>query len=292
MTPEEKIKQSNGEIPVSQNMVCLTLPIKVLCYGSNVVTNHSYRHAIATPPSIPSAIFQYTLDGCGEFIQKREKNDLPPGTAILVQTPSSCICQQHPDYASYHFVYFKIQGEAAMQIVEQIVKRFSNVLSFSKNSKCIRMLCQHINQLRASDKPFNVYAESSFAYEFLIALWNEHFSETSPTSEQIPESLERAIAYLEKHLSNPMLDIAALAKEANISKCYFTRLFRKFYGTSPRKYLLSRRLETAMQMLINNRECLLKDVIEKCGFSTEAYFCYAFRRMYRKSPGCIKKLNP
>lgn len=288
MNPEEKTKQTIGEISVPQNMSHLTLPVQVLCYGSNIVTNHTYRHILAAQNPIPFAIFQYTMDGCGEFIQRGKKSDLPSGSAFLAQSPSPNVCQQHPDYDSYHFVYFQIQGEAAMRIIEQIVKRFGCVLKFSQNSKCISMLCQHINELRANDKPFDVYAESAFAYEFLITLWSEHFSEANLASEQVPESLERAIVYLEKHISNPLLDIADLAKEAKISKCYFTRIFRKFYGTSPRKYLLSRRLDAAMQMLLNNRECLLKDVIEKCGFTTEAYFCYAFRKMYHQTPGALR----
>ncbi|MCQ2397255.1 MAG: AraC family transcriptional regulator, partial [Lentisphaeria bacterium] len=254
-------------------------------------TDHTYHHVLANRDPVTYYIFQYTLDGYGEFIHKGKKNMVQSGTAFLIKSPSPSIYQQHPDYDSYSFVFYTMRGDAAMTILDQIVARHGNIIKIHKNSACIQMLCQHIIALHATAVAIDPYEESLFAYKFVLALLREHTSRSSKASEKIPESIERAIDYMEMHLSNPMLDVSDMAKEAKISRCYFTRLFKKIYGTSPRKYLLSRRLNAAMQMLLNDRECHLKEVIDQCGFTSETYFCYAFRKMYNCSPGTCRKLH-
>lgn len=287
-SPEELIKQINGDIIAPRIRPRLPLPCQPLYYGSNLVTNHTYRHILTARDPLPYIIFQYTLAGHGEFRNHGKKYDLPPGSAFLTQTPSPTFYLQHPNYDFYHFVYLTIRGEAAMSMAKQIIMRHGNILTFSPNSRSVSMLCQHINELRASDKPFDIYQESIFAYKFLMMLCREHFTESDQGSERMPAPLERATDYIEKHISNPLLDVSDLAREANISKGHLTKLFEKFYFTSPSKYILTRRLSVAAQMLVDYKDLYLKEIIDKCGFSSEAYFCYAYRKMYHDSPGTIK----
>lgn len=290
MTPEEIIMQTQNRISAPCNVrVPLNLPIQVLTYGTDLVTDHSYHHALATRDPFPYISFQYTLAGCGAFYQHGKQYALPPGYAFLTGHPVPCVYEQHPDYDSYHLLFVSMRGEGAMSLGKQIIKHHGNVIKLPPNSMAIRTLCQHINDLRARKASFDFYAESLFMYNFFLMLWRELSPEENLDAEQAPEALERATEYLEKHLSNPLLDVSDLAKEAKYSRCYFTRLFQKFYGTSPRKYLLARRLNTAMQMLINDKECHLKEIIEQCGFTSETYFCQAFRKMYKETPTSVRK---
>lgn len=290
MTPEEIIKQTQGNISAPCSVrIPLSLPIQVLSYGTELVTGHTYRHALATRDPVPYISFQYTLDGCGAFYQHGKQYDLPPGSAFITRHPAPCIYEQHPDSDLYHLLFVDVRGEGAMSLGDQIIEHYGNVITLSNGSKSIRMLCQHINELRASNAPFDFYGESLFMYDFLLTLWREISPKGNQETEQIPEAIERATEYLEKHLANPLLDVSDLAKVANFSRCYFTRLFQKFYGTSPRKYLLARRLNAAMQILINDKGYHLKEVIEQCGFTSETYFCHAFRKMYKEAPGDVRK---
>jgi AraC-like DNA-binding protein len=45
------------------------------------------------------------------------------------------------------------------------------------------------------------------------------------------------------------LDLATLAREANVSPRHFSRSFRRVFGETPYQYLLSRRLERARHLL-------------------------------------------
>ena len=286
--PEEFIKETNGDIIAPRIRPRLPLPCQPLWYGSNRVTTHTYRNTLTARDPLPFVIFQYTLDGHGEFRTCGKQHDLPAGSAFLTITPSPTYYLQHPNYDFYHFVYITIGGEAAVSIVQQIIMQHGNILTFSSDSKIVSMLCQHINELRANDKPFDIYKESIFAYNFLMSLCQEYFSEGPQRNERMPDSLARAIEYIERNFSNPLLHVSDLAKAAKISKGHLTKLFSKFYFTSPSKYILSRRLNAAAKMIANCKSLYLKEIIEKCGFSSEAYFCYAYRKMYHDSPGTIK----
>ena len=228
-TAEEILKQTHGNISTGVIGTRLSLPYEALCYGSNLVTDHTYRYTLATRDPVPFAIFQYTMDGCASFHHGRKDHDIPPGCAFITRTPSPCVYQQHPDYDSYHFVFFPMGGEGALALIDKIIERHGNVLTLPRGSKLIDLLCKHINDLRVKgEEQFDAYEESIFAYKFLVTLWRELSPEKNLITEEIPESLVRVAKYIEKHLSNPLLDVSDMAKEAKLSKWYFTRLFQKF----------------------------------------------------------------
>jgi AraC-like DNA-binding protein len=52
------------------------------------------------------------------------------------------------------------------------------------------------------------------------------------------------------------LDVASLARSAGLSRAQFSREFRRAFGDSPHRYLLTRRMERAAALLRNRIERL------------------------------------
>ena len=72
------------------------------------------------------------------------------------------------------------------------------------------------------------------------------------------------------------LSLTTLAAEAGYSRAHFLRMFRAATGQTPHQYLLSLRLENAVQMM-NKRSMPLVDVAVACGFSSHTHFTKMFR---------------
>src|SRR5690625_1678879 len=73
------------------------------------------------------------------------------------------------------------------------------------------------------------------------------------------------------------IDIGEIADKAFFSKFHFIRLFKKIYGKTPHQYLVSVRIEKAMEMLRKGRS-----VTESClgvGFISLGSFSGRFKQL-------------
>ena len=84
------------------------------------------------------------------------------------------------------------------------------------------------------------------------------------------------------------LNIEDLAFLAGMSLSSFKRKFNSVYGTTPNKYITSKRLEKA-QSLLRFSDMLISEVAYDCGFSDVGYFSKLFKKYYNYSPSEVKK---
>lgn len=88
--------------------------------------------------------------------------------------------------------------------------------------------------------------------------------------------------YIREHLAED-LSLAVLAKQANLDPTYFHKLFTSVYGTTPAKRVLSYRISAAKIGIIDGG-ISLDELAAKCGFSSQSYFCYKFKKEVGSSP--------
>ena len=98
----------------------------------------------------------------------------------------------------------------------------------------------------------------------------------------IPRTVAAQYGYINEHFAEP-LSVAFLARRAGYSAVQFIARFRQFYGTSPKHYIVARRLHRAKVLLLVS-DLSAKQIGEKCGFSDEFYFYKLFRRRFGVTP--------
>jgi AraC-like DNA-binding protein len=87
------------------------------------------------------------------------------------------------------------------------------------------------------------------------------------------------------------LDVPALARAAHLSPAHFSREFRRVFGETPHRYLLTRRLERAAALLRNTD----RSVVEIClavGLRSVGSFTTSFGRAYGRSPTTYRNAHP
>ncbi|MBN9384914.1 MAG: helix-turn-helix transcriptional regulator [Chitinophagaceae bacterium] len=99
------------------------------------------------------------------------------------------------------------------------------------------------------------------------------------TSAQLKTTIEYCYSMVG---NNP--GIYDLAAQANLSPFHFTRLFKQTTGFSPYQYLLQLRVEAAKKLIRTGRYPLT-EIAYELGYSDQAHFCKAFRRVTGMSPG-------
>lgn len=99
--------------------------------------------------------------------------------------------------------------------------------------------------------------------------------------------LEAIRALLDRDFSQPH-ELGQLAKRAGMSKAHFCRAFRDYTGKPPIQYLIERRLQHAMYLLLNGDKRIL-DIALTCGFNDLSHFNRKFRELTEMSPRDYRK---
>jgi AraC-like DNA-binding protein len=87
------------------------------------------------------------------------------------------------------------------------------------------------------------------------------------------------------------LDVPALARAAHLSPAHFSREFRRIFGETPHRYLLTRRLERAAALLRNTDRA----VVEIClavGLRSVGSFTTSFGKAFGLSPAAYRAARP
>lgn len=95
-------------------------------------------------------------------------------------------------------------------------------------------------------------------------------------------AIEQTIQYIKSNLSDE-LSLATLSERVNFSPIYFHKLFKASVGRTLREYIEEQRIKRAIELL-SSTDKTLAQIAYECGFSSQSYFSYAFKRKTKLTP--------
>lgn len=107
-----------------------------------------------------------------------------------------------------------------------------------------------------------------------------------PTSHTGHAIIDRAVAWIEQHLSAP-LSIAELCDALDVSHAHLARLFRERLGTSPLMYV-HRRRATLAESLLRHSELPIKAIASQVGLVDLQQLNKLARRVLGRSPRAVR----
>jgi AraC-like DNA-binding protein len=102
-----------------------------------------------------------------------------------------------------------------------------------------------------------------------------------------PNVLRRIRDYVEANLERKV-ELADLAARANLSRCHFTHAFKQALGCTPHRYVTSRRLEKAKQLLLES-SFSTAEIALATGFADQSHFSRHFRAFFGASPVAYRR---
>jgi AraC-like DNA-binding protein len=87
------------------------------------------------------------------------------------------------------------------------------------------------------------------------------------------------------------LDVPELARAAHLSPAHFSREFRRAFGETPHRYLLTRRLERAAALL-RHTDHSVADICFSVGLTSVGSFTTSFGRAFGLSPTAYRAAFP
>ena len=106
--------------------------------------------------------------------------------------------------------------------------------------------------------------------------------QAQPTPGLRRPAIERALTYIEQHLSDP-LPLDVLASAAGLSVWRFSTVFRRCVGAPPHRYICERRVRRAQTMLGRGMPAAL--AATEAGFYDQSHLARHFKSVCGMTPG-------
>lgn len=91
------------------------------------------------------------------------------------------------------------------------------------------------------------------------------------------------LAYIDANLGLERLDLTHLARIADLSPSRFHAVFKRALGVAPSRYLQSRRMRRAEELLIAS-DRLINEVAAEAGYQDPFHFSRLFKKLHGESP--------
>lgn len=146
------------------------------------------------------------------------------------------------------------------------------LLPLQDNSKCINLFNQIKNLSFRTDSRLKIFSE-------FYKLLNEITKSSSPLS----STLKNALEYIERNISDTTLSNTKIAEDLKISEVYLRKLFSSNLKTSPKQYIIDRRIQKAKQLLLDTPFSVTA-ISKDCGFTSPYHFCRIFKQKESLTP--------
>ncbi len=203
-----------------------------------------------------------------------------PAGSFVIFAPHE---KQHHIYtgnktAEFYYVHFKCE-------TLPISLSTSTVYTISENREACDIF-EDILSLTLAKQPFY---EKLCIYKLLylfVLLERQVLYENYPEKENF-ERIAQALSHMNRNYS-ANFTLEDYASMCALSKFHFLRLFEKAVGTTPARYRNNIRLESARDLILEEK-LSLEEVASTLGFSSLSYFSSAFKKKYGLSPKQYQK---
>jgi AraC-like DNA-binding protein len=231
------------------------------------------------------AAWQYTLSGRGCLELESGRRDLLPGSLMILSIPGPHVYYLPESSEHWEFVFITLAGREAVRITRMIERYLGNVIAADRMTETLSLLHDILKKLFSGEinNPFN---NSAHTYRLCMKFLEEAGEIRNSYGKY---SFEELKIFLKGNLYRD-ISVEEMAGVMNLSRSYFTGVFSREMGMSPRMYLENLRLKTALDVLFE-KGTTVKEAAARCGIYDVNYFCRLFKKRYGVSPGKYRERN-
>ena len=189
-----------------------------------------------------------------------------PGQLRHTKTPFKC-----------YFIHMIIkEGE--------LYDRMMEIPSFIRitDRKIYEDIFERINAYYDSALEQDMLLLQSKILELIYMLCNHASEQNVKISSNNKEMIEKVIELIKSDLSRDFT-LSEVAKYTSFSPIHFHNCFKRSTGKTLREFVEEQRIRKAANLLVST-DLTLSDIALECGFSSQSYFSYVFKRKMKMTP--------
>jgi AraC-like DNA-binding protein len=231
------------------------------------------------------AAWQYTVSGRGCLELESGRRDLLPGSMMILSIPGPHAYYLPESSDHWEFVFITLAGREMVRITRMIERHLGNIITLEKMPETLSLLYEFLKKLFSGEikTPF---VNSAHTYRLCMKFLEEAGDGRNSYGKYSFEVLKN---FLKENLYRD-ISVEEMADVMGLSRSYFSSIFSREMGMSPRIYLEDLRLKAAMDILFE-KGSTIKETAARCGIYDVNYFCRLFKKRYGISPGKYKERN-
>ena len=241
------------------------LPDNISVLVTDVLNYHQKKEKVFVPARSFSAI-TLRLKTPGKYTCKDKTIVFEPGSVCFI--PEGVAYERNSFEEDILVIHFRMLNYAMEEI--QVFK--------VPDPKKYKRLFEKALSLKYENDIGSTYRITSVVYEILAELIGDVGFTADPKDNRIIEAAE----YMRQNFWDPAISVEGMAKQTCVSCAYFRREFHRVYGTSPKEYLDTLRIQYA-KSLLETGYFSQKEISARCGYSDVSYFRTVFKRKIGKS---------
>ena len=172
-----------------------------------------------------------------------------------------------------------IVGEGALFDILAALPNYMDFVDTASIKEIFTSLCEHWNTGIESD---DLLLQSLILKLIYILNKNATHAIKLTSKRNHHQVISKTLEYINNNLSDKFT-LEKLADLSNFNKTYFHKVFKASTGKTLHDYIEDQRIKKSINLLIST-DMTLTEIAYECGFSSQSYFSYAFKRRTGLTP--------
>jgi AraC-like DNA-binding protein len=236
-------------------------------------------------PKQPRLLFQFTLNGRGEYAEGEKLWSVEPGYGFTVIVPSAHRYCLPENSSSWTFFWIMVRHPFVTERIQSLRREEAAVQRWEPGSPALES-AMALFDAACHGKLRDVWSFEKLLFSWLLDSESELHRRRFPQDER-QRLLDETRAIVCKRLHQP-LSVEELADLHQLERTTFSRKFKTKTGISPAAWMTEVRLDESLKLLRTRAK--LEDIAAETGFADANHFCKVFRRHFHSSPGAYRRL--
>jgi AraC-like DNA-binding protein len=193
-------------------------------------------------------------------------------------------------YLSSYFLWHVCSDYISPKKIQALINGEISIEN-KQHSRRISECYERIIPLFESDDPEARFALRGEVLQLIIAVADgipEGTEDSTPSAARFAD-IQRSILFIRENYSRP-IGLKDIAKSAAMSSSYFSGTFKKVTGMAPYNFLITIRIEKAVELL-RETDMSVMDISLACGFTSLTSFNKAFKSLVGLSPTKYRSIH-
>lgn len=209
--------------------------------------------------------WHFVISGSGTLEIYDKKYNVKSGEMFFI--PPDTKMRYYPNSQEpWEYVWFSFNGDKVTHYGEQVGFCENNPVCSNKNFKRTNQALKRLFDMLINDECGYFRVLSAF-YE-IIDISAQYHSLTE---------IQQVRKLIDENFVSPNFSIEQLCRDVGISHIHLLRLFKNAYGETLIKYVLSKKIELACELLLST-DLSVGSVAYSCGFRDESHFMKTFKK--------------
>jgi AraC-like DNA-binding protein len=247
---------------------------------SNVSSHHYFHSGKVRKKEKNSAVFQYTLSGCGVFEVNQKKYYVDAEKAFYCIVADENIKYYYPKNGKEEWIFMYITFYDKLGITDSLNKQLGYVFDLSINEPLIK---QMLGFGKHKDSVIEMQAGNAhvFLNSIIAMLVNHKLPKQSKMSSQT-KLIKNALQLIESKIEIPY-NASLLSNDLGISQEHLNRSFQSELRKSPYACICENKIHRACELLKNTNQAIAT-IAQKVGYDPGSHFARLFKRIIGETP--------